>query len=33
MKNKATQALRNWAVNVTKEAIEILPDSIDQKFD
>lgn len=32
MKISATQALRNWAINVTKEAIEMIPNSIDEKF-
>ena len=32
MKISATQALKNWAINVTKEAIEMIPTSIDEKF-
>lgn len=33
MKISATNALKNWAINVTKEAIENIPKSIDNKFD
>ena len=32
MKISATNALKNWAINVTKEAIENIPKSIDEKF-
>ena len=33
MKISATNTLKNWAINVTKEAIENIPKSIDDKFD
>ena len=33
MKISATNALKNWAINVTKEAIDNIPKSIDEKFD
>ena len=33
MKIAATNALKNWAINVTKEAIENIPKSINAKFD
>jgi len=33
MKISATQALKNWAINVTKDAIELIPKTIDEKFD
>lgn len=33
LKIAATTALKNWAVNITKEAIELIPKSIDEKFD
>ena len=32
MKIGAMQALKSWAVNTTKEAIEMIPPSIDEKF-
>ena len=32
MKISATQALKNWAINVTKDAIEMIPSTIDEKF-
>ena len=33
MKISATNALKNWAITVTKEAIDNIPKSIDEKFD
>ena len=33
MKISATNALKNWAINVTKEAIDNIPKTIDEKFD
>ena len=33
MKISSQQAMRNWSVNVIKEAIEMIPPTIDAKFD
>ena len=32
MKLDATQALKTWAVSNVKEAIELIPESVDKKF-